>query len=202
MVQKQPATVRSACQLRVASRCLKPDPDPEPDGLQMFAMPMLHPIVQRLFAILLLWLCGLALANAAEPVSLRGGVPIGGKDTVAYHDRANRDAHQATDGRPAFTVQYLGQAWRFASQASADRFAAEPGLYVPQYSGHCANALAIDEGLITTDGTVWEFFGDRLYLFYAERGRQRWLKGDWQAFRKDADAAWKNILQSRLKPRP
>jgi len=169
--------------------------------MHMPTTPMLHPIVQRLLATLLLCMSTLAFASAVEPVSTRDGVPISGKDTVAYHDRANRDAHKSTDGRAAFTVQYLGHAWRFASQASADKFAANPQAWVPQYNGHCANALASDEGLISTNGTVWEFFGDKLYLFYAERGRQRWLQGDWQAFSKEADAAWKGILQSRLRPR-
>ncbi|MEO6363885.1 MAG: hypothetical protein ABIO71_11690 [Caldimonas sp.] len=41
-------------------------------------------------------------------------------------------------------------------------------------------------------------FGDKLYLFYAERGLQRWLqrwlKGDWQAYRRQADTAWRAIL--------
>lgn len=169
--------------------------------MQMPTLPMLFPLLKRLYAILILALATLTVASAAEPVSTRDGAPIGGKDTVAYHDRTNRDAHKATDGRPTFTVQYLGHAWRFASQASADKFAASPQAYVPQYNGHCANALASDEGLISTSGQVWEFFGDKLYLFYAERGRQRWLQGDWQAFSKEADAAWKGILQSRLKPR-
>lgn len=175
--------------------------NPHPDGTQLTATPMLQLIVQRVLAALLLCLSTLVFASAAEPVSTRDGAPLNGKDAVAYHDRANRDAHKTTDGRASLTVQYLGHAWRFASQASADKFAASPQAYVPQYNGHCANALASDEGLITTNGTVWEFFGDKLYLFYAERGRQRWLQGDWQAFSKEADAAWKGILQSRLKLR-
>lgn len=169
--------------------------------MQMPITPMLHRLVQRLLAILLLSVSTWVFASAAQPVSVRDGAPIGGKDTLAYHERVNRDTHKTTDGRPAFTVLYLGHAWRFASQASADKFAANPQAYVPQYNGHCANALASSEGLITTNGTVWEFFGDKLYLFYAERGRQRWLQGDWQAFSKEADAAWKGILQSRPKPR-
>jgi hypothetical protein len=40
-----------------------------------------------------------------------------------------------------------------------------------------------------------EFFGDRLHLFYAERGRQRWLNGDWRAYQRDADAAWEAIVK-------
>ncbi|WP_255855055.1 hypothetical protein [Marinobacterium rhizophilum] len=68
-----------------------------------------------------------------------------------------------------------------------------PQRYLPAYHGHCANALSLGEGLIATDGRVWEFFGDQLHLFYAERGRQRWLNGDWKAYKADADQAWSNL---------
>lgn len=68
---------------------------------------------------------------------------------------------------------------------------------MPQYNGHCSNGLSLDEGLIRTDGSVWEFFGDKLHLFYAERGRQRWLTGDWQAYRRQADKAWQDILAAK-----
>lgn len=66
---------------------------------------------------------------------------------------------------------------------------------MPRYNGYCANALSTDEGLVNTDGTVWDFFGDTLYLFYAESGRQRWLKGDWQAYSRQADQAWNALVK-------
>ena len=146
-----------------------------------------------------LWLLAtlMGAACAAEPVSTHWltGAVIGGKDAVSYYESANRKAHKEAEGSATFTVQHLGHAWRFASQASADRFAANPSAYVPQYNGFCSNALASDEGLINTNGEVWEFFGDNLHLFYAERGRQRWLNGDWQAYKKIADKAWTGLSQ-------
>lgn len=131
-------------------------------------------------------------AHAAEPVSTSffGNTAIGGQDTVSYHEPAVRQAHKVLEGDKRFEVQYLGANWKFASRESADRFASDPALYVPHYNGFCANALSLGEGLVKTDGTVWEFFGDQLYLFYGERGRQRWLKGDWKTYRGQADAAW------------
>ena len=139
------------------------------------------------------------LAQAAEPVSTSvfGSTAIGGKDTVSYTTDAVKQSHKVTEGDKRFEVMYLGATWRFASQASADRFAANPAAFAPRYNGHCANALSSGEGLVRTDGEVWEFFGDKLYLFYAEGGRQRWLKGDWQVYRKQADAAWQAILDKR-----
>ncbi len=134
---------------------------------------------------------------AAEPVSTGffGDTAIGGQDTVSYHTPGVRQAHKVLAGDKLFEVQYLGASWRFASRESADRFAADPARYVPHYNGFCANALSLGEGLIKTDGTVWEFFEDQLFLFYAERGRQRWLTGDWKAYRAKSDAAWQAIVR-------
>ncbi len=157
----------------------------------------MHPFVIRCAAFLLAAFT--TLAHAAEPVSTGwvNGAAIGGKDTVSYFSADVKASHQVVEGNSTFTVQYLGAPWRFASKASADRFAANPAAYVPQYNGHCSNALTQGEGLISTNGSVWEFFGDKLHLFYAERGRQRWLTGDWQAFRQQADKAWQDILAAR-----
>ena len=157
----------------------------------------MHPFVIRCAALLLAAFT--TLAHAVEPVSTGwlNGAAIGGKDTVSYYSADVKASHQVVEGNSTFTVQYLGAPWRFASKASADKFAANPAAYVPQYNGHCSNALSQGEGLISTNGSVWEFFGDKLHLFYAERGRQRWLTGDWQAFRQQADKAWQDILAAK-----
>lgn len=157
----------------------------------------MHPLFIRCAALLLSAFT--ALGHAAEPVSTswQDGVAIGGKDTVSYYSASVQTSHRVAEGTSTFTVQHLGVPWRFASKASADKFAANPAAYVPQYNGHCSNALALGEGLIPTSGSVWEFFGNKLHLFYAERGRQRWLTGDWQAYRQQADKAWQDILATR-----
>jgi YHS domain-containing protein len=145
---------------------------------------------------------GLALIApvfAAEPVSkgYLDNTAIGGMDTVSYFEAKALNTRQAVEGAKRFEVEHLGATWRFATKASADKFAANPTAYVPEYNGFCSNALALGEGLIRTDGEVWEFFGDKLHLFYAERGRQRWLNGDWQAYNREAAAAWAAILEKR-----
>ena len=143
------------------------------------------------------WFAG--AAYAAEPVSTGyfSSVAIGGKDAVSYYADAARKSHSEADGNNTFAVPYKGAQWRFASKESAEKFAANPAAYVPKYNGYCANALSTQEGLVATNGAVWEFFGDKLYLFYAESGRQRWLNGEWQAYKKDADTAWDAILAKR-----
>jgi len=71
-----------------------------------------------------------------------------------------------------------------------ERFAADPEKYAPEFNGHCANALSLGEGLVKTDGTVWQFFDDKLYLFYAEKGLERWQSGDFKQYRTAAEKAW------------
>jgi YHS domain-containing protein len=157
----------------------------------------MHSIFLRCAALLLAALA--TLAHAAEPVSTgwMNGAAIGGKDAVSYYSAEAQASHRVVDGTSIFTVEYLGVPWRFASKASAEKFAANPAAYAPQYNGHCSNGLSLGEGLISTNGSVWEFFDNKLHLFYAERGRQRWLTGDWKAYRQQADKAWQDILTVR-----
>ncbi|MEH6445651.1 MAG: YHS domain-containing (seleno)protein [Oceanospirillaceae bacterium] len=147
-------------------------------------------------AILLSLIFILSSFNASAEVvskSYWGDKAIGSHDTVAYHDLNVKDAHQAVKGKKSYIVKYSGAKWYFASQASADKFQQNPEKYKPFYNGHCANALSLGEGLVVTNGKIWDFFGDELHLFYAEAGRQRWLNGDWESYRKIADQAWSKL---------
>ena len=146
---------------------------------------------------ILLYTCiGLLLLTsqvfADEPVSKSSfsNMAIGGHDTLAYYQKGLTSSRAVIEGKENFSVVWQGAKWQFSSQASADKFSADPSLYAPRYNGHCANALSMGEGLLPTNGNVWEFFGDKLHLFYSERGRQRWLNGDWKAYQAIADKAW------------
>ena len=138
------------------------------------------------------------ITSAAEPVSKSrlGGKAIGGHDTVAYHSLSKEPHGSALKGQKTWTVNYKGAKWRFASEQSATLFEANPEQYAPAYNGHCANALSLGEGLVKTDGTHWEIIGDQLYLFYAARGRDRWLSvDDISEYKAAADAAWRLLIQ-------
>ncbi len=154
-------------------------------------------ILSRLTGFVLLILCAFAstLAVAAEPVSKSrfGGVAIDGHDTVAYQQLQRDPQEAAIEGIKRYTVEYKGAKWHFASQQSSELFKAQPDKYSPAYNGFCANALSLGEGLVRTDGTHWEIFEDKLYLFYAARGRDRWTDGNWKTYKVDSDAAWENL---------
>lgn len=135
------------------------------------------------------------LATAAEPVSKSrfGGIAIDGHDTVAYQQLQRDPQEAAVEGDKRYTVEYKGAKWHFVSEESSELFKAQPDKYSPAYNGFCANALSLGEGLIRTDGTHWEIFEDKLYLFYAGRGRDRWVDGNWKTYKVDADAAWERL---------
>ncbi len=133
---------------------------------------------------------------AAEPVSKSRfkGVAIGGHDSLAYHELPTSTHEPAVKGSKKFVVSYKGAKWQFGSQQSRDLFKADPERYAPAYNGHCANALSLGKGLLRTDGTHWEILGDKLYLFYAGKGRDRWLDGNWEKYKVTADAEWAKVL--------
>ncbi len=134
-------------------------------------------------------------AAAAEAVSKSriGGVAIGGKDSVAYYSLAREPQASAVSGAKSYVVKHKGAKWRFASKKSADLFAADPDKYSPAYNGFCANSLSVGNGLLRTDGTHWEIYGDKLHLFYAAKGRKRWNDGNWEQYKAKADAAWAKL---------
>lgn len=136
-----------------------------------------------------------AFAAAPFSASFIGDIAIGGKGTVCYHSADAKGSHTVAAGDQRFEVQFRGTTWQFVSKARAERVAAHSAADAPSYNGHYANTLSDGKDLVKTNGVAWEFFGDKLHLFYAEGARQRWLKGDWPHFKVQADAAWQPSLK-------
>ena len=121
------------------------------------------------------FLCTALLALAVAPPAgaqsqsfSEGGAAIRGYDAVAYH----------TEGRPvrgnaAFTFDWSGATWRFASAANRDLFAADPSRYAPAYGGFCA--YAVSEGYTApTDPNAWRIVNGQLFLNYNRTIQRRW----------------------------
>lgn len=151
--------------------------------------------MSKLAAMLALLFIVATSSQAAEPVSKSrfAGVAIGGHDSVQYHQLKRDPQDAAVKGTKTYTVKYKGASWRFASKESSELFAANPEQYSPAYNGHCANALSLGKGLVKTDGTHWEIFEDKLYLFYAAGGRDRWTDGNWKTYKVESDSAWERL---------
>lgn len=140
-----------------------------------------------------------AAATAAEPINtldkglLFGydatGVAIRGYDTVAYF----------TDGKPtpgsdAYTSEWQGATWKFASQAHLDLFEAEPERYAPQYGGYCAYGVAQD-ALVKIEPDQWAIIDGKLYLNYDADVQARWRQ-DTAGFIEQADKKFPALLQA------
>ncbi|WP_086930177.1 YHS domain-containing (seleno)protein [Agarilytica rhodophyticola] len=148
---------------------------------------------------LLLLLLPLALYAQEEPVSTGffNKVAAGGHDVKAYHGLARSD--KAVKGKKDFVVEWKGAKWRFVSQQDSEAFAENPERFAPAYNGYCANALSLGEGLVKTNGKHWAIFDNKLFLFYASRGAERWRNSNYKALKKIADREWATILQAKVK---
>jgi YHS domain-containing protein len=128
----------------------------------------------------------LVLAAMAAPLALpttahaEGGiyvgtegekVAVGGYDAVSYFRGEGRPAK----GSARYKLTWKGAEWRFASQANADAFKANPAAFAPQFGGHCAWAIA--QGYLAPgDPTAYDIVGGKLYLNYDQGIRAKWRK--------------------------
>jgi YHS domain-containing protein len=111
-------------------------------------------------------------AAAAESRSVNaswiGKVAIHGYDPVAYFD-----AGRPLEGTKAFTAEWRGATWRFASAVHRDAFLADPEKYAPQYGGWCAWAMTRGE-FADVDPRAWRIVEGRLYLNYDAGIQKKW----------------------------
>ncbi|MEL6663026.1 MAG: YHS domain-containing (seleno)protein [Pseudomonadota bacterium] len=135
----------------------------------------------------------IAVAPAAHaekaPVytGLFNNLAVEGHDPVAYF----------TEGRPvkgerAFSTEYNGATFRFASQANLDTFLADPVQYAPQYGGYCA--WAVSQGYTAKgDADHWKIVDGKLYLNYNKSVQETWEE-DIPGFITLADGNWPTVL--------
>lgn len=112
---------------------------------------------------------------------------VGGYDAVAYFkDR------RPVEGKAAFSMEYKGATWRFASKENLDAFKASPAAYAPQYGGYCAYAVA-QNATASGDPLVWTVVNGKLYLNYDRDVQAKWVK-DIPGFIARADRNWPGVL--------
>ena len=137
-------------------------------------------------------------ALAAEPINTLeksglfgydpSGVAIRGYDTVAYFTEG-----EPREGSEAFTSEWMGATWRFASQEHLDLFAADPERYAPQYGGYCAYGV-VQDGLVKIEPENWTIVDGKLYLNYNDDIQEKWER-DIPGFIAAADAKFEGLLE-------
>ena len=141
---------------------------------------------------------GLASAQvyAAEPVNTLeksglfnfepSGVAIRGADTVAYFT-----VGKFVRGSDAYTAEWRGATWRFASQNHLDLFRASPEDYAPQYGGYCAYGVA-QNYLVKIEPENWTIVDGKLYLNFNDSVQSTWEQ-DIQGYIQQANALFPGL---------
>ena len=97
------------------------------------------------------------------------GLAINGVDPVAYFTDA-----APLVGRPEHEYLYAGVVWRFCNEGNMAAFMANPDVYMPRFGGY--DAVAIGRALVLPGNPqLWAIVGERLYLFYSEDARARFM---------------------------
>lgn len=127
-----------------------------------------------------------ALAKGAGVSVDSTGTAIQGYDTRAYWSEG-----QARLGDALFLVEWQGVPWRFATQAEADTFAADPASFAPKFGGFCTRAMSFKK-VVDGDPEVWRIFEGALYLFARPVGGTAFDKGQVAMIGK-AQAYWDSL---------
>ena len=127
---------------------------------------------------------------AAEPPVFTGGdYAIRGYDAVAYHTE-----EKPVKGSEAYSTEWNGATWLFASEENRELFAANPERWAPKYGGYCAWAVA-NNYTASIDPKAWSVVDDTLYLNFSKRVRKRWSK-DIPGNIQRGDANWPGVLSN------
>ena len=149
-------------------------------------------LLAMVLTVLGFWAASMPAYAADKLIFAADGAAIRGYDAVAYF----------TDGKPVkgsaqFEHTWKGAAWRFASAANRDAFAAMPEKYAPQYGGYCAWAVSRNY-TASTDPDAWRVADGKLYLNYSKSVQENWAK-DVPGNVAKADANWPGIM-AKLSP--
>lgn len=121
------------------------------------------------------------------------GVAIGGYDPVSY-----RQPDGPVTGKADYSADHDGATYLFADEANLETFLANPGRYVPAYSGFCAVTMAL--GRVTCpDYSNFQIEDDRLLLFEVTgftNGRTLW-NTDAPTFRRQANDNFERLNDSK-----
>ncbi len=116
----------------------------------------------------MLLLAGLAHADNPPVAIDDAGRAIRGYDAVAYFADG-----EPQPGSAAFSHDWNGAVWLFASAAHRDAFEADPERYAPQFGGYCAYAITKGHALEARP-EVWSIVDDKLYLNLGPGAQQKW----------------------------
>jgi hypothetical protein len=124
--------------------------------------------------------------QSAGALNNRNGVAVQGYDVVSYFSEG-----RAVRGQPAFTHEWNGVAWRFATAANRDAFAAAPEKCAPEFGGYCAYGVSRGYA-VDVDPEAFAVVDGKLYLNYSKRVQRTWDQ-DRAGYIEKARAGWPKV---------
>jgi hypothetical protein len=83
--------------------------------------------------------------------------------------------------------------WRFRNVGDQAAFVAHPEVYMPRYGGY--DPVALGRGVaVAGNPLLWALVGERVYLFYDEKSRARFLENPADAIA-TADDKWPAVMK-------
>ncbi len=150
----------------------------------------------RYFACFFFALVAFGVSGSAIAVDEVFATPEGairGYDPVAYHTES-----RPLRGNAAYTHDWQGATWRFASAGNRDLFAKNPERYAPEYGGYCAYGTS--QGYkVSTQPEAFTVVDGKLYLNYSTQVQKTW-NTDRAGFISLADTVWRNLRPQAYDP--
>ena len=132
--------------------------------------------------------------QAQTDYNLKNGFIAEGYDVVSYF------GNKAVKGNDLFISEFEGVKYRFSSAENLTIFNTNPEMYVPQYGGFCAYAVAEKGEKVAVNPKSFQILDNKLYLFYDKWGvdtLKKWNKEGNEKLKKQADSNWKNIVKKK-----
>jgi YHS domain-containing protein len=107
-------------------------------------------------------LLAFTLNNYAQQIDYNKekGYVANGYDVVSYFSK------KAVKGSSNYKYTYDNGTYKFSSESNLEKFKANPKMYIPQYGGWCAYAMADKGEKVTINPKTYEIRNGKLYLFY------------------------------------
>ena len=148
----------------------------------------MKPVI-TLFAILLF-----TIVQAQENINLKNGYAAEGYDVVAYFNNT------AIKGDKNIIYTYKDVKYSFSTYENLETFKKNPEMYVPQFGGYCAYAIAVNNEKVSINPKSFQILDDKLYLFYNSWGvntLEKWMDEGPEELLKQANYNWNNLLKKK-----
>ena len=137
------------------------------------------------FAVSLLSTC-----YSQKDINVQRNYGARGYDLVMYQSNV------AKKGKRKFTFVYEGVKYKFISKQNRTLFESNPSLYLPEYGGWCAYAMALNGSKVKINPKTFQLYNGKLYLFYNvffNNTLDTWKEDGEDTMRKKADEEWEKL---------